>query len=1525
MRTYRLLALATMIFLGGEAYAGPRAIVFDTPGGVTSKALQTLGVGCQVTPPADYGGARLSLFDYQVAIWGMDNDQTALNADPQPLLAFVRAGGIFLVMRTQQDCAWVPSPVKLDKAYALGEILKSDHPLFAKPNALTKDALNKVHGGSVYRALYDLGAGWVPLVGTGAEQTWDKGVAASAAAHCGLAELPCGKGRVILCQMIPDYGFLNDDKGQPGASSRMLENLVAYVSSVAPNWPAPGPRVVPVSFHRDLSDVLRAPTARGTLPLSDAAWQVSTQGAYTCQADRRGVLTMSHADRPAAAGSFAQLTRTITVPNPRSAGILPASASSPVFLRFYNSDDYCGGTEPKMVGDARVSTTENRIKDTRFKQVLVNGKVVWEEDALGLNPVPAVRRFHLVDISNCLGQDGQATITLRVEDRKATPEDQPFATDVYWAGVDLLPGIVQTPVDEGQNTAKVTFTGAQGQYAVLVRALDEHTGNAKLQASVDAKPLGSARLTANDYTWYWISLGLTDLKPGSAVTVKATPDGGEAGAMQALAFVPASLLAVPSLGAPTSSRLSSPLFKPTPLVARATFPVLVSGPEPYKPQGEVVSGGMPFAYGAVKSERNLRLLNDQDREVPLQTRVLATWPDGSLKWVLFTFPTGPGEVRCEYGTAATRETSKGLTVTQDDQTISINTGPLQVTISKTNGDLCQTLALEGKTLKTADTAWPLTLSANGKQYSSLGNTVTRCELLEAGPERALVRRVGRLRAEDGSTLLEYDVTQEFTLNSGVMRVKPALTHKEASAEEKLALLTLTLNTPWLKEENTTVWSGDKLLGVRGGLGQDSDERGMFGGKTKDGILYDGLVKRDPGLFRLAGQGAALDVAPRWFWQMYPGTISASSSGLAMSWASGLTIHQGEALWNDFALRFSTDTGQPKTADFDALANPAVALADPQYTASTLALGQFMPQNEAVFPEYEDTVEGCYKAYLAKREARHEYGAENFGDDTFEWGYGPSYTFWSNQEYDHHYGMLLQFLRSGDWRWWEIGDQGARHHVNVDCYHFAPPGQEYLIGSPHHHNAKHIVETGWYPDHTVAGSDVSHSWVEGQLAYYFMTGDQRTLENWRAMGDWYVWCVNNNRYGAGGQERGPGWTLVALSALYNATHERKYLDAGNKVMDWLRSVQDPVRGVISIPISEQPSYEGGSAFMHGIVARGAGRWYDATGDERGKLATVGIADWLTAEAMGPPALFYYKQAPRIKGTYSISEWQCFSALTYAMKYGDPGYYGPLAQAHFQSGRAGERSMAWVPQDLAQLQERFWPYRAKWVDAQAVVAPGAATPLKVSFVNASPDPLSILVKVKSAPAGVTVVVPPTPVSVAARGTAEVMVSVSVHRLQTASGTLQLELTGAGQSRLLEVPMVAVPVLVKIQKSAAEGQLQPPFALDKDKAAVAARDASFTGNPRQPGERVGWVAWEIEVPVAGSYLLSADCWWLDDKGNSLYLQVDDGPEVTFGNDGDLTHWHTVRAPEALKLAAGKHTLRLLNREDGARVRGILLTNTQ
>ena len=85
---------------------------------------------------------------------------------------------------------------------------------------------------------------------------------------------------------------------------------------------------------------------------------------------------------------------------------------------------------------------------------------------------------------------------------------------------------------------------------------------------------------------------------------------------------------------------------------------------------------------------------------------------------------------------------------------------------------------------------------------------------------------------------------------------------------------------------------------------------------------------------------------------------------------------------------------------------------------------------------------------------------------------------------------------------------------------------------------------------------------------------------------------------------------------------------------------------------------------------------------------------------------------------------------------------------------------------------------------------------------------------------------------------------------------------------------------------------------------------------------MTWKLSVPVAAEYTLLADCYWLDDKGNSFYAVVDDGEPAEFGNDSQMNRWHWVRG-KTYDLAPGEHTVSLRSREDGSRVRGIILTN--
>ncbi len=94
-------------------------------------------------------------------------------------------------------------------------------------------------------------------------------------------------------------------------------------------------------------------------------------------------------------------------------------------------------------------------------------------------------------------------------------------------------------------------------------------------------------------------------------------------------------------------------------------------------------------------------------------------------------------------------------------------------------------------------------------------------------------------------------------------------------------------------------------------------------------------------------------------------------------------------------------------------------------------------------------------------------------------------------------------------------------------------------------------------------------------------------------------------------------------------------------------------------------------------------------------------------------------------------------------------------------------------------------------------------------------------------------------------------------------------------------------------------------------------------KPAKLDAKLTYKFTVKKAGTYKLWVRHWWQDDCGNSLFITVDDGPQMLFGDDGTVNVW---RWPPALKmtleLTEGEHTLAINPREDGMKFDQILIT---
>ena len=101
--------------------------------------------------------------------------------------------------------------------------------------------------------------------------------------------------------------------------------------------------------------------------------------------------------------------------------------------------------------------------------------------------------------------------------------------------------------------------------------------------------------------------------------------------------------------------------------------------------------------------------------------------------------------------------------------------------------------------------------------------------------------------------------------------------------------------------------------------------------------------------------------------------------------------------------------------------------------------------------------------------------------------------------------------------------------------------------------------------------------------------------------------------------------------------------------------------------------------------------------------------------------------------------------------------------------------------------------------------------------------------------------------------------------------------------------------------------------------------SGNP--PKRCQGSATYELDLPVKGLYTLWCRVWWGGECSNSFTVKINDTPAILFGEDATYKVWHWVKYPVSrttpkISLKAGKHTLRIDNREDGIMVDQIMIS---
>lgn len=749
-----------------------------------------------------------------------------------------------------------------------------------------------------------------------------------------------------------------------------------------------------------------------------------------------------------------------------------------------------------------------------------------------------------------------------------------------------------------------------------------------------------------------------------------------------------------------TSRLASLLLCAFPLAATAAAPVRLTVEEPAGAARAAwpVTSGVPFAPGALRTTDALALRTGDGAAVPLQTDVLARWPDGSIRWLLVDFqtPLAARERRTfsleAGGPAAPRKS--GLNVSTREGRTTLDTGPLRLELDASAFDPFGAVWLDrngdGRFTDDERVTQPgggfFVRDAEGRRFAS-GRAPAQVEVEESGPERACVRATGR-HADDRGTLYRYIVRLQVYRGQPYVRCSYTFINDTTEAvmhsvDEIGATLAL---APSAGE------AGEPRLG-----GQPAGA-GRILQVDESHFERDGKAAGDraPGWAVVAGKRAGLAAGVREFWQQWPKSIEAGRNsltlGLCPDFPAGLydgkplaeenklyyalrrgvhTFKVGVAKTHEFWVNVFADAPAPGALEsfFAAAGQPLLATCDPGYVAATRVAGEMPAADAKRFLGYDAWLERALLDHLKRRDQGREYGLLNYGD----W-FGERQVNWGNLEYDLQHGLFMQYLRTGDRRYFDRASQASRHHIDVDVVHAVndhlknPWGLPPKVGEIWLHSLNHTggyfanaplpVERTYQMGHS---SNYGHVWVTGDLDYYHLTGDRRARDVALMCADMMASAMTAK---VGTHIRTLGWPTILVLSAYEATGDRRYLEAATRNWHALKEGLDPKRGwVVKLAgdhclhpagstqkerdtIYRDQRCEGNVPFMEGLTLCALARYHRHTGDpEVLRAITIGVDQMIRECWQEDVKTFRYTACPLSNKTSFGLFMLCAEAMAY----------------------------------------------------------------------------------------------------------------------------------------------------------------------------------------------------------------------------------------------------------------------------------------
>ena len=679
------------------------------------------------------------------------------------------------------------------------------------------------------------------------------------------------------------------------------------------------------------------------------------------------------------------------------------------------------------------------------------------------------------------------------------------------------------------------------------------------------------------------------------------------------------------------------------------FSLAIEEPTGVRRERWPICWGVPFPEGALHSPDDVRLLGPDGEEMPCAVRETARWPDGSVKWILVQFQVtvgaqGRATYTVEFGGGIERaEHASPLKVSDAEGEILVDTGPVRFAVGKRRFALLDQVWFEDTPmLRPGDAQRVWLTTPEDRRYYLSEDPSPSVEVEEITSQRVTLRATGRHLSDEGDTLFDYLV--RIYAYAGLSRIDMEYTFINTEDVEYTEVKEIALRTG-IRLAGPTVG----LCGAGRKLYESSEpfycyhkdvmiEYGVFQGSPiylEDGTPVESVGMYEQQLARgwmdLSDGERGVAICMRDFVVNYPKKASVDENEIVFHlWpadAEPLEFHQGMSKTHHLTFYFHRATGQEAGVHEigAAVEEPLLPWNGPWYLESK-AFGDVFPYSPKRYPRTETALRDLALGHRGRR----ALGMIDYGDYLAGAGGHRSY-FANNNEHDTPHGLLLQYLRDGERLAYQVAESGIWHTMDIDIVHHTAHSPIEL-GGWRIHGRRHVqYDPEGFPEVSVAPS---HMWTESLVEYYYLTGHPRALACAQGVADCFVRLIDEGwatppYHSEWHSSRDSGWPLIGLAAAYEATGERRYLDAMTKVARALAAAQHENGGwpiVLRFNVGYCP-------FQVGVALTGLMRYHQITGDEEIEQVFLKGMEFLAGDEMRfADGTWVYVTSPEYRGSY-----------------------------------------------------------------------------------------------------------------------------------------------------------------------------------------------------------------------------------------------------------------------------------------------------